>query len=111
MENSSQNASTRLLEPKKGRRSGLNIVSVYAWLLSGFNSNEACMVCHIDTKASEKVSALILNKSFCQDVKKMSPKYQTSACEAFHSVVIHFAPKSTAFSYMGMLSRFVFNSF
>ena len=59
----------------------------------------------LDTKASEKVSARITNKSFCQDVKKMSPKYQTSACEAFHSVVIHFAPKSTAFSYKGMLSR------
>ncbi len=62
---------------------------------------------YLDTKASEKISARINNKSFIQDVKKMSPKYQTSACEAFHSVVIHFAPKSTAFSYKGMLSRCV----
>ena len=62
---------------------------------------------YTDTKASEKISALIQNKPFCKDVMKLSPHYQTSACEAFHSVVIHFAPKSTAFTYNGMLSRYV----
>ena len=60
---------------------------------------------YIDTKASEKLSSIIQNRRFCGDVKKLSPLYQTSACEAFHSVVINFAPKSTAFTYNGMLSR------
>ena len=60
----------------------------------------------IDTKASEKVSAIIQNKAFCRDVMKLSPQYQTSTCEAFHSVIIHFAPKSTAFTYKGMLARY-----
>ncbi len=60
----------------------------------------------IDTKVSEKVSSRILNKIFCSDVKNMSPMYQTNACEAFHSVVNHFAPKSTAFSYKGIYARY-----
>ncbi len=55
--------------------------------------------------ASEKLSALLENKLFCSGVMKFSPQYQTSSCEAFHSVVINFAPKSTAFTYNGMLSR------
>lgn len=60
-----------------------------------------------DTKASEKISSIINNKYFCSDVKKLSPVYQTSICEAFHSVVINFAPKSTAFTYNGMLARYL----
>ena len=58
-----------------------------------------------DTKASERISSIIQNKSFCADVKKLSPVFQTSTCEAFHSVVINFAPKSTAFTYNGMRAR------
>ncbi len=61
----------------------------------------------IDTKASEKLSAIILNKHFCTDMKKISPVHQTSKCEAVHSLLITFAPKSMAFSYYGMLSRLV----
>ena len=38
----------------------------------------------LDTKASEKVSARITNKSFCQDVNKMSPKNENDikTCKA-----------------------------
>lgn len=61
----------------------------------------------IDTKASVKISAIICNKNFCKDVMKLSPVYQTSKCEAFHSLVNNFAPKSVAFSFHGMLSRSV----
>ena len=61
---------------------------------------------HADTKASEKISTIIQKKSFCSDVAKLSPVYQTATCEAFHSVVINFAPKFTAFCYNGMLSRY-----
>ena len=59
----------------------------------------------IDTKASEKLTAMITNTRFCNYVKYMSPKYQTSSLEAFHSTINHFAPKSVAFSYKGMIGR------
>ena len=64
----------------------------------------------IDTKPSEKISSLIQNKRFCSDVKKMSPLYQTHICEAFHSVVNHYALKSNAFGYKGMLARYILSS-
>ena len=62
-----------------------------------------------DTEASEKICAVISNTRFCNDVSKMSPCYQTSSLEAFHSVVNQFAPKSRSFSYEGMLARLVCN--
>ncbi len=65
----------------------------------------ACIIFFSDTKASDKISSIIQNKRFCGDVKKLSPQYQTSSCEAFHNVMIHYAPKSTAFTYNGMLAR------
>ena len=54
-----------------------------------------------DTKASEKLCAL---KRVC-NIKQLSPHHQTSALESFHSVILHFAPKHTGFSYCGMNSR------
>ncbi len=54
---------------------------------------------------------MIHNRSFCADLMKLSPQYQTYACEAFHSVVNQFAPKSTAFTYNGMLSRYCCHNF
>ena len=62
---------------------------------------------YVGTKSSEKVIDLITNGRFCNAVCKMSPAYQTSSLEAFHSVVNHFAPKSVAFSYEGMLAWLV----
>lgn len=50
---------------------------------------------------------MIIRKAFCTDVVKLSPLKQTSRLEAYHSVVIHFAPKSTAFTYLGMLARYL----
>ena len=58
-----------------------------------------------DSKASEKLSVLLKNPKLSKDIAKLSPAYQTSSLESFHSVVIHFAPKSTAFSYQGMQCR------
>ncbi len=66
---------------------------------------------YTDTKASEKLSPLLTNPRVCKDVAKLSPMYQTSSLEAFHSVVIHFAPKSTAFSYQGMHCRLAIQLF
>ena len=57
------------------------------------------------TKVALKLSGIINNKSLCKDVKRVSPVYQTYRLEAFHSLIIHFAPKSLAFSYMGMKCR------
>ena len=58
-----------------------------------------------DTKASEKLTSLIQNSNHLKDITRLSSAYQTSSLESFHNVVIHFAPKSIAFSYMGMKSR------
>ena len=59
-----------------------------------------------DSKASEKLSPLLTNNQLCKDVTRLSPLYQTSTLEAFHSVVIHFAPKFVALSYQGMNCRY-----
>ena len=59
----------------------------------------------VDTKASEKLTPLLLNSYHLKDITHLSSSYQTSSLESFHNIVIHFAPKSIAFSYMGMKSR------
>lgn len=60
----------------------------------------------VDSKAGVKLQKLVQNTLFSNDVAKLSPCQQTSSLEAFHSLVIQFAPKSIAFSYMGMMSRY-----
>jgi len=44
-----------------------------------------------NTKASEKLSDILLNKKLLSDVKKLSPLQQTSSVEAFHSLIIQFS--------------------
>ena len=66
-----------------------------------------CLLYIIDTKASTKISCLLTNPRLLKDIARLSPKYQTSSLESFHSVLIHFAPKSVAFSFNGMLCRLV----
>ncbi|XP_062579418.1 uncharacterized protein LOC134241368 [Saccostrea cucullata] len=46
-----------------------------------------------------------------RDLPKLSPVYQTYGLEVFHSVVNHFAPKSTHFFYMPMLARLCIAAF
>ena len=78
------------------------------WNLVSFINSAKChsyIIHFLDTKASEKMTDIITNKTLCQDIQKLSTSYQTSRLEAFHSVVINFAPKLTAFSYLGMKSR------
>jgi solute carrier family 8 (sodium/calcium exchanger) len=48
---------------------------------------------------------IIENKRLLPDIPKLSPVYQTYSLEVFHSVVNHFAPKSTHFFYPAMLAR------
>lgn len=60
-----------------------------------------------ETKASEKLSEIILSKQMQKDVPKLSPLHQTSQVEAFHSTINHFAPKMVSFSFHGMYCRYV----
>ncbi|XP_074544649.1 uncharacterized protein LOC141804189 [Halichoeres trimaculatus] len=57
------------------------------------------------TKPTYRLEKVLMNKRVLSDVKKLSPLYQTSALEGFHSVILRFAPKNVAFSYLGMLCR------
>lgn len=59
----------------------------------------------IDSKASVKLVAVVANTRLCKDIGKLSPSHQTSCLESFHSVIIHFAPKFVALSYLGMQCR------
>lgn len=61
------------------------------------------------TKAQVKLEEKLLSTRLLNDLKKLSPLHQTSAIEAFHSLIIQFAPKSSAFSYKGMYCRYVTN--
>eukprot|EP00795_Rhopilema_esculentum_P011047 gene11047-19898_t len=57
------------------------------------------------TTPSEKAEQLIRDKNLCKNIQKPSPYHQTSNVEAFHSLILHFCPKMTAFSFKGMLCR------
>ena len=58
-----------------------------------------------DSKASEKLSALLTSVKLSKDIAKLSPAYQNFFLESFHSAVIHFPPESTAFSHQGIQCR------
>lgn len=58
-----------------------------------------------NTLAFQKLSNLLTNTRLITDVKKLSPLRQTSSVEAFHSLIIQFAPKSAAFSFKSMMTR------
>lgn len=58
-----------------------------------------------DSQAYDHLKKITGDKRLLKDVGQMSPHGQTYALEAFHSVLINFAPKSQAFSPAGMLAR------
>ncbi|XP_041938207.1 uncharacterized protein LOC121699817 isoform X2 [Alosa sapidissima] len=47
----------------------------------------------------------LTKKTVLKDIAKLSPHYQTSSLEAFHSVILRFAPKNVVYPYLGMLCR------
>ncbi|CAH3147788.1 unnamed protein product [Porites lobata] len=55
--------------------------------------------------AAVKLEELVTKPQLLKDISQLSPKYQTSALEAKHSLDLHFVPKHTAFSYWGMYTR------
>ncbi|XP_056608949.1 uncharacterized protein LOC130426283 isoform X2 [Triplophysa dalaica] len=57
------------------------------------------------TKALNTVQKLLANRRILKDVKKLSPHFQTSSLQAFHSVILRFAPKTVVYPYHGMLCR------
>ena len=42
---------------------------------------------------------VVLNKLVLKDIRKLSTLHQTSSIEAFHSLLIQYAPKMGAFSF------------
>jgi hypothetical protein len=58
------------------------------------------------TKACEKLVDIVQRKQLLTDVRKLSPHCQTSAIEAYHSLILQFAPKNVVFTFKGMLCRY-----
>ena len=59
----------------------------------------------IGTAACESLRDVLYKTRFLNDIQKLSPNQQTSSLEGFHSLIIRFAPKHTAYNYKGMLTR------
>ena len=58
-----------------------------------------------DTMAYDEFCDVVTSKRFVNDVKKLSPGHQTSNVESYHNIINKFAPKSTHFSFPGMMTR------
>ncbi|CAM4598848.1 unnamed protein product [Leuciscus chuanchicus] len=52
-----------------------------------------------------KLGKVLYNKRVLKDVEKLSHHFQTSSLEAFHSLILRFAPKNVVFPFIGMLCR------
>lgn len=60
-----------------------------------------------DSNVYEKVRDALTKSTLVSGIKQASPLSQTSCLEGFHSVVNQFSPKIIAYSYTGMLVRYV----
>ena len=60
-----------------------------------------------DSKAHKELNRVVASTSLLKDIGKLSSLEQTSGLEAYHKVVIYFAPKSAHFSYNTMKGRLV----
>ncbi|XP_077375383.1 uncharacterized protein LOC144017561 isoform X2 [Festucalex cinctus] len=57
------------------------------------------------TPAFCRLEKVLTSERVLKDVQKLSPHYQTSSLEAFHDVILRFAPKNVFFPFPGMLCR------
>ncbi|XP_010767710.1 uncharacterized protein [Notothenia coriiceps] len=58
------------------------------------------------SKPGELLNDILTNPHVLKDIKKISSTYQTSSLEAFHSLIIRFAPKHTGFMWLCQLARY-----
>ncbi|KAM4604797.1 uncharacterized protein ACJ7VT_017130 isoform 1-T1 [Polymixia lowei] len=57
------------------------------------------------SKAVYKFEKVWTNNRVLKDVEKLNSHHQTSSLEDFHSIILNFVPKNTAFPFLGMLCR------
>ncbi|XP_056443945.1 uncharacterized protein LOC130380682 [Gadus chalcogrammus] len=57
------------------------------------------------TPAFYKLEKALTKKTVLRDIAKLSPHHQTSSLEAFHAVILRFAPKNVVYPFLGMLCR------
>ncbi|XP_078142320.1 uncharacterized protein LOC139930535 [Centroberyx gerrardi] len=60
------------------------------------------------SKALYKLEKVLTNKRVLKDVQKLSPHHQTSSLEAFHSVILRFAPKNYVDELLELLFESIF---
>lgn len=97
-----------LIESPKTQASGFSqVCNSCSSFPNSETGNSLVMFCffHSGSVALYKVEKLLVNKRVLGDVRKLSSDHQTSSLEAFHSVVIRFAPKSVVYPYVGMMCR------
>lgn len=64
-------------------------------------------ILQLGTAACEKLTQVILAPKLLKDLENLSSDFQTSGLKSYHSLILRFAPKSVAFSFGGMLCRYV----
>ena len=57
------------------------------------------------SKPHKELIAIVEGKALLRDIGQLSPAEQTSSLEAFHKVIIFFAPKSVHFTFHAMKAR------
>ncbi|XP_064469151.1 uncharacterized protein LOC135383733 [Ornithodoros turicata] len=57
------------------------------------------------TETYMKLQSILLSKHLLADIPRLSPREQTYGLEAYHSLLIHFAPKCNSYTYEGMQAR------
>ncbi|XP_070389108.1 uncharacterized protein [Dermacentor albipictus] len=58
-----------------------------------------------ESKAFQKLKEVATSKALLRDLPQLATKFQTYGLEAFHSVLLHFAPKLCQYSFEGMVAR------
>ena len=61
--------------------------------------------CLSATPAFYKLEKALTKKTVLRDIAKLSPYHQAPSFEAYHAVILRFAPKNVVYPYLGMLCR------